>query len=585
MSGQFRGRGISSYSLMKIDPQNLTLSELLDRRLFRIPAYQRAYSWKDKQRTELFKDLLTLHRKQHEFHFMATVVGVNRDRQALGTDMYQVVDIVDGQQRLTTLILLLRAIALALPTDDAERNRLESQLIKDDSHTLVLLQTNHDYSNYFIDYLRHGRRPAVADFLTRADANIVAGIASVEAFVPRWLKETGTTVLDLLALVKNQLRFIYHPLDDEGLVYTVFEVLNTRGLEVAWLDRCKAVLMGIAYEEAPNREEMITELQGVWRRIYEKVGLRQGLSSQALRFAATLRSGDATSRVLSDEDALEVFRVAATGQPNETIAISGFIEQVAGALDDLYSDTQKEAVTKIAHARLLAVAIDLKFSGKQRERLLTQWEHVTFRIFGLSGRDSRTRIGDYVRLARTIFHHANGDADYRHYMDRLKQLAGLEFSAKGAAEHLRDTNCYEGWEESLRYFFYARERWLDAQQKRVFSSAAWNKIWQESASRTVEHILPQNPEAGSRWSKLLKKANGAAAPLCHRLGNLVLLPQPLNSQASNADFSTKHEVYRTTGLAITDEIAAYKDWTLTDIDQREEDLIAWAAMYWDDVAP
>ena len=570
---------------MKIDPQNLTLSELLDRRLFRIPAYQRAYSWQDKQRNELFGDLLTLQRKRHDFHFMATVVGVNRGRQALGTDVYQVVDIVDGQQRLTTLILLLKAIALALPPDDAERLKLENQLVKDDAHTLVLLQTNHDYSNYFIDYLRQGTRPAVANFLTSADANIVAGIASVESFIPRWLEKTGTTVLTLLALVKNNLRFIYHPLDDEGLVYTVFEVLNTRGLEVAWLDRCKAVLMGIAYEEALNREEMIGELQDVWRRIYEQVGLRQGLSSEALRFAATLRSPDATSRVLSDEDALEVFRVASTGHPNQTIAISRFIEQVAGALDDLLTDTQKAAVTKIAHARLLAVAIDLKFSGNQRERLLTQWEHVTFRIFGLSGRDSRTRIGEYVRLARTLFNNANGDADYRHYMDRLKQLAGTEFSAKEAANYLRDTNCYEGWEESLRYFFYARERWLDAQNKRVFSSAAWNKIWQQSASRTVEHILPQNPEAGSSWAKQLKKAKVEACPLCHRLGNLVLLPKPLNSQASNDDFAIKREVYRTTGLAITDEIAAYQDWTLADIDQREQDLIAWAAMYWDDVAP
>lgn len=570
---------------MKIDPQNLTLSELLDRRLFRIPAYQRAYSWQDKQRNELFGDLLTLQRKRHDFHFMATVVGVNRGRQALGTDVYQVVDIVDGQQRLTTLILLLKAIALALPSDDPERIKLENQLVKDDAHTLVLLQTNHDYSNYFIDYLRQGTRPAVANFLTSADANIVAGIAGAEAFIPRWQEETGTSVLTLLALVKNSLRFIYHPLDDEALVYTVFEVLNTRGLEVAWLDRCKAVLMGIAFEEALNREEMIGELQDVWRRIYEQVGLRQGLSSEALRFAATLRSRDATSRVLSDEDALEVFRVAATGQPNETIAISRFIERVAGALDDLLTDTQKAAVTKIAHARLLAVAIDLKFTGNQRERLLTQWEHVTFRIFGLSGRDSRTRIGEYVRLARTLFNNANGDADYRHYMDRLKQLAGTEFSAKEAAKYLRDTNCYEGWEEPLRYFFYARERWLDAREKRVFSSAAWNKIWQQSASRTVEHILPQNPEAGSSWAKLLKKAKVEAYPLCHRLGNLVLLPKPLNSQASNDDFAIKRGVYRTTGLAITDEIAAYQDWTLADIDQREQDLIAWAAMYWDDVAP
>jgi len=570
---------------MRIDPQNLTLSELLNHRLFRIPGYQRAYSWKEKQRAELYSDLITLYRKNHDFHFMATIVGVNRGRQTLGTDEYQVVDIVDGQQRLTTLILVLKAIALALNEDDSERTKLESQLVMGDDHTLVLLQTNHDYSGYFTNYLRHGVKQDATDFSSAVDANIVAGINSAEGFITRWQKETGTSVMQLLALIKNRLRFIYHALDDEGMVYTVFEVLNTRGLDVAWLDRCKAVLMGIAYEEAPNREDMLQELQDVWRRIYEKAGLRQGLSSEALRFAATLWSPDATSRVLSDEDALEVFRAAATGNPNRTVKISTFIEQVAGAVDDLLADTQKAAVTKIAHARLLAVAIDLRFSGVQRERLLTQWEHVSFRIFGLSGRDSRTRVGDYVRLARAVFSSANDETKYRRYMERIRDLAGEEFSAQKSAEYLRGKNCYEGWEESLRYFFYARERWLDAQKGSVLSSRAWNKIWEQSASRSIEHILPQNPDPASGWAKILRGVGHEATFLCHRLGNLVLLPPPRNSEANNNVYSRKRDIYRTTGLAITDEVAAYSRWTLEEIEQRENDLIDWAAAYWDDVLP
>jgi len=57
---------------MRIDPQNVTLSELLHGRLFRIPAYQRANSWQGKQRDDLFADILNLHRKNQEFHFMAT---------------------------------------------------------------------------------------------------------------------------------------------------------------------------------------------------------------------------------------------------------------------------------------------------------------------------------------------------------------------------------------------------------------------------------------------------------------------------------------------------------------------------------
>jgi len=65
----------------------------------------------------------------------------------------------------------------------------------------------------------------------------------------------------------------------------------------------------------------------------------------------------------------------------------------------------------------------------------------------------------------------------------------------------------------------------------------------------------------------------------------VLLPSRRNSEANNNVYSEKRETYRTTGLAITDEVAAYSRWTLEEIEQRENDLIDWAAAYWDDVLP
>ena len=570
---------------MNMDPQNLTLSQLLHGRLFRIPEYQRPYSWQDPQRKDLFYDLLTLHDKKQDFHFMATVVGVNNGQRVLGTDEYQVVDIVDGQQRLTTLILLLRAIALALAIDDPERQKLEPQLVKSDDSTLALLHTNHDYSGFFIDYMRYGTRTTVTDFSSAADKNIVEGIASVESFVERWQRETSEPLITLLSSVKNRLRFIFHALDDERMVYTVFEILNTRGLPVAWLDRCKAVLMGIAFEEAMNPPEMIRELHNIWQRIYKQVGLRQGLSSEALRFAATLWSFDSLSKVCSDADALKVFRDAAIANPNNTVEVSRFIEKVAGAVDELLADNQKAAVTKIAHARLLAVAIEMRFSGTERARLLEQWEHTSFRIFGLFRRDSRTGVGAYVRLARALYGSGGDLPEYAECMEAIKGLAGRDgqFTAREGAEALRNTDCYDGWEESLRYFLYARERWLDEQSGRPVPSAHWNKIWQKSASSTIEHILPQSPDIDGAWAGMLRASGVEAESVCHRLGNLVLLPKPLNSQASNSDFSVKRETYRQTGLAITDEIASHDSWGLEQIEARENELIEWAAEYWADV--
>jgi uncharacterized protein with ParB-like and HNH nuclease domain len=96
---------------MKLQPQLLSLSGLLAGKLFRIPEYQRAYAWEKKQRGDLFGDIRRI-KSSNEDHFMATIVGLSRNKQMIIADEFTVVDIVDGQQRLTTILLDgIRALA------------------------------------------------------------------------------------------------------------------------------------------------------------------------------------------------------------------------------------------------------------------------------------------------------------------------------------------------------------------------------------------------------------------------------------------------------------------------------------------
>ena len=93
---------------MSVLPQYLTLHKLLTNRLFRIPYYQRAYSWQREHRTAMFDDIKKLRNKPTDsFHFMATVVGLRREEEQTEIDavLYDFIEIVDGQQRITTLVL------------------------------------------------------------------------------------------------------------------------------------------------------------------------------------------------------------------------------------------------------------------------------------------------------------------------------------------------------------------------------------------------------------------------------------------------------------------------------------------------
>ena len=80
--------------MIVIQPQYLSLAKLLAGRLFRIPEYQRAYSWTSVQRRDLFGDIQKVHEKgPDEGHFMAAVVCLRRGKQALGTDEFDQVEI------------------------------------------------------------------------------------------------------------------------------------------------------------------------------------------------------------------------------------------------------------------------------------------------------------------------------------------------------------------------------------------------------------------------------------------------------------------------------------------------------------
>ena len=242
---------------MLIQPKFLTLSDLLANRLFRIPQYQRSYSWERKHREDMFADIRSLREQPDRRHFMATIVGLNRgDTTTIVTDEYSVIDVVDGQQRLTTLILLLKAIQLGLGRDQPDHHdklatEIQGLLIKQDALSLILLQMNHDPNGHFAKYLRMGSAAAPEVAETLADRALLNAIRDCQAFVREW----SGNLIQLTSIVKNRLTFIFHEIDDEATVYTVFEVLNSRGLSVPWADRLKSMLMAIAFEHGSKAIE------------------------------------------------------------------------------------------------------------------------------------------------------------------------------------------------------------------------------------------------------------------------------------------------------------------------------------------
>lgn len=522
-------------SLMQLNPMHLKVSGLLGGRLFRIPEYQRAYAWGSRQREDLFNDIIEVHASGRE-HFMATVVALARDNRLIGADEYKTVELVDGQQRITTIVILLKAIQKNLKQDDPIELKISREiselLVKGDDHSLILLQTNHSDSNLFQKYIRTGEIDIEA-ITTAADQNVANSALECENFVAKWRKEKS--VIELVATIRNKLSMIYHEIADEATVYRVFEVLNSRGLDVKWIDKLKSQLMALIFEhvESGSRDEAVKEMQSVWKGIYKTLGLRSDLGDEALRFAGTWSLKSRSNRIISQEDAAAELTKSA-GTSLKSIAKVGFeLSDIVAAVYKLHNDVRLNAVTRIVNARFVATAILLrKFEYSIEQKLLGKWERVTFRIYALGGADTRHKVGDYVRLGYDILSNKITDDEIEKRLNDIGEGYEIE---KLLSDPDYWNECYTWWGEELRYLLFRYDEYLSEKSGEQLNSIQWSKIWLDDASKSIEHIMPQS--SGEEY--------------IHHLGNLTMLQPGVNSSLQDQPPKQKAATYVACGIKAT----------------------------------
>jgi len=571
-----------------IEPKYQNLNSLFADRVFRIPKYQRYYSWGKKQRDDLFSDISQLSEKGgDQDHFMATVVCYKTNEvQEIGSKEYRMFDIVDGQQRMTTILMLIKAIHLKLDSGE-DKDELGKIIVKSDGN-LILLQTNNPNKHIFNHFIRNGEVPKKADLKTHADRNIYGGIRESTKFVDKWKEEKGE-VLSLFRIVRNRLGFVVYDTDDPRVVYTVFEVLNSRGLAVDWLDKCKSSLMGIAYETAKTddaRTEFINELHDLWGNVYDEIANYPIPGHEILRVTATLYTGTESGKPQKAETALESLKTGCVS-PEDTIKTSKRILEVAKKLVSLQSNVHLGPVTNVLQARVLAVALSLTdaLSDTERERVLDQWEKVTFRIYGIFGKDSRSKVGDFIRLANKIMNKSSGASRYSEIISAVRGLGREHPIEMAINEGLRNKDVYDNNQDVVRYLLWRYEEHLAKESGAIVNQEFKKEIWSNrAANESIEHIMPQNPEPGGAWDG---KTSGDIEyeRVVNGLGNLVLLPNGLNNEAKRQGFVAKKSVYKKSeGLRMVQEVLKVDDWTQDEIGNREKRMLEWIAKEWSDLS-
>ena len=540
-------------------------------RIYRVPPFQRDYSWEEEQWEDLWNDIAELTGHPEEQHYMgAIVVESQSDREFL---------IIDGQQRLATLTILalaviakLRRMAEAGIDSAANLERaggLRSRFIGEkDPASLVessKLFLNHTDDAFFQDYLvqlRPARNPrglpksnrllweSFTYFSTKLDA----------------AEQSSAWFAELLAeTVGRQLHFILITVEDELSAYTVFETLNARGLELSATDLLKNYLFSRLRVAAD-----LEALQRRWRALLATVRqerfpefLRYHLACEVPRVRTERLFKLVRERV---KDAAQVF------------ALMEALERRAELFSAIADPTHGYWIDN-PDCRAPIVELNLFRVRQMMPLLFVAWEQYQPKDFA-----RLLRVIAVISFRYSIVSGLNPNALEPVYHEAARALAGKQPPRlKAIFQILRPIYVDDGkFEEDFARFSVEttgqRKKLAKYILSRLESVISQRGCDPETDPATIEHILPENP--GADWVEVFPPEHWE--PAVYRLGNLTLLEPAANRRAGNADLATKLDEYARSPYTLSRELASreIEAWTPAAVDLRQREMAKIAVGAW-----
>ena len=524
-------------------------------KIYRVPPFQRDYSWEEEQWEDLWSDILELRSKLTERHYMgALVVEGKNDREF---------KIIDGQQRIATLSILALAVIGKLkemaangvePEANAERAQgLRSKFIgeKDpaslvESSKLYLNETDNAFYQDYLVQLRAPRNPRGLPKSNRllwdcfrffaAHLDQVAEFAADGEALARLLSES----------VARQLLFILITVDDDLNAYMVFETLNARGLELSSTDLLKNYLFSRVKVSAD-----LEALQRRWRSLITVV--RQERFPEFLRYHLLCEQPKIRTQRL-----FKMVRDRVTS-PQQVFDLIDALD-ANGELFAALSDSHHGYWTEHPKCRPYIRELNLFRIRQMTPLLFAAWASlskdafadilmivsvISFRYSVVGGLNTNALEPIYHQAAKAVL---NGTA--KSPRDVFQILSGIyvddrKFEQDFAAVVV-DTS---GQSKRLAKFILCR----------LEEDATQRICDPETDPATIEHILPENP--ADAWTATFPKAQWETN--VYRLGNLALLEAGPNRSVGNAEFEQKRDAYTRSKYATTQKIAAAapEQWT------------------------
>lgn len=583
---------------MKITPTALTITQLFsnESEQFVIPAYQRRYSWQSKHIKELFDDINLL--ESGETHLLGSIVCLTASH---GVGVNEL-ELVDGQQRTTTIMLFLNAI----------EERLMELGKDEDAKKIGNYLYCKDYTEKKMNKLRLGD-------LDNKDFSLIMDNKNLDDVINKRLHEAHELIMKLIGDLSiehlnmfkykfiNQANIIRLDVAESKDAFKLFETINNRGLTLSPADIIKNFLLGNASLISDDTLESVKEdwtklvkaLDGINMDDFFRqhtVGLTGRKVSHTMLidtfkryYAENIKEGELLREY-------EEFADTEDASENQKLALTDFVR-------DLYQSA--EIYEKIFNASFGDAKLDRHMVNLKRIRSFASYIFV----LNLMKRDIDRKDKLEILRMLEIFMLRRNVAEYRtaeleDIFARLVKLSDDELVTKVKDEFASNLpSDEEFYDRLLQHDFKGqlenRAKYMLEYLEYRRTGDTGEKLIAGGEDVHLEHIMPQtintkkSKQEYGDWEQYIGPENvHRHGEYLAKLGNLTLLGAPLNIRASNNPFKakktggiaedekSKETDYSHSTIELTRDLLEYDEFKFEQIEQRTKDLAAKAVSIW-----
>ncbi|GAA9593155.1 DUF262 domain-containing protein [Helicobacter pylori] len=576
----------------------LDLDGVMEKGVFEIPNYQRGYAWQERQLKDFWNDLEHVSKLGDKFHYMHSLT-LREFENELESSAFE---IIDGQQRLATSLILLGLLAKTIQN-------------KDPKYSLINLEPILSYKYYGLSEAFRAITEEEKDLEAFKTSFYAKNLIEAYAFFKEKISDTPIERLEKMfdALIKKMLFSVVELNDNRIDPFSSFETINNRGKDLSTLELLKNRLHFVAHKicDGKKLEKLQQEINDTYTLIYHD--LRQSEDAHLegflkhfvayyygekgdfkkrlleMEFDAHKRYTDNTnfneeyekiddllfylsysSKVWNFLHTLDEKSITLIVDDNKKIEI-----EITPKMHDLLDKMHRlNALSENAFLPLLLSLLTIQRAGKsaneqpyttqELESLLEHLERFGFLIYGVAGKN--TAKNEWIELAFEAFK-AFRYGEENIVIEKLPTLeknffkgnySGLELLEE-SIHSKKNTEKWYKWGKALNYLLYEYELHHNPETTLNF----------DSSIESIEHILPQNPDQGYST----KEKNWAKNPnIVHALGNLLLIPKNANSSLSNKPFDEKRKEYLK-GSYSEKEVAKNASFGVAQIKERSEKLL------------